>query len=310
MARVLSTAFCVALLAATAGAFALTEGAKVELSPIYGTKVDKLFSPTCSLRNCRQQVANISFGLRKREHIEVWMTRGGERVSTVVPGRTYPKGRVLLVFDGISDQGLTLPDGSYVPVIRFTHEHRTITLPNTIVLDTKPPDVTHVRHHVYTHISPDGDGHNDSFGVPYKLSEAAHAVLLVDHRQVEYVRFLRSQGTLTWNGKVAGRLATPGNHLLEIAAQDAAGNRSKPFPFAVVTIRYLQLARTRILVQPGRRFFLRVLTDSPTVSWLMNRGRGSVDSHTLRLRAPAKTGVYRLYVTAAGHTARALVVVG
>ena len=58
MARVLSTAFCVALLAATAGAFALTEGAKTELSPIYGVRIpDKIFSPTCSLRNCRTQVA-------------------------------------------------------------------------------------------------------------------------------------------------------------------------------------------------------------------------------------------------------------
>ena len=48
VARVLSTAFCVALLAATAAAFALTEGAKTELSPIYRTHIDKVFSPTCN----------------------------------------------------------------------------------------------------------------------------------------------------------------------------------------------------------------------------------------------------------------------
>ena len=49
MARVLSTAFLVALLAATAGAFALTQGAKLELSPIYGTRVPtKVFSPGIS----------------------------------------------------------------------------------------------------------------------------------------------------------------------------------------------------------------------------------------------------------------------
>ncbi len=39
MARVLSTVFLVALLAATAAAFALTAGAKLELSPIYQTAV-------------------------------------------------------------------------------------------------------------------------------------------------------------------------------------------------------------------------------------------------------------------------------
>jgi hypothetical protein len=309
--RVLSTAFCVALLAATAGAFALTEGAKTELSPIYGTTVDpKVFSPTCNLGTCRTQVANIDFKLRKREHIAVWMERDGKRISTIVPGRTYGRGPVRLVFDGISDSGLTLPDGTYVPVIRFTHEHRTLTLPNKIVLDTQPPKVIKVRHHVYAHISPDGDGRKDVFRVPYTLSEAARAVLLVDHRQVELVRFPRVQGVLIWNGKLDGHVARPGNYLLEIAAQDAAGNRSKPFPIAVVTVRYLQLGRTRVLVRPGRRFAIRVLTDSPTVSWLLDRGRGSVRSHTLRLRAPAKPGVYRLYVTASGHTARALVVVG
>jgi len=310
VARVLSTAFCVALLAATAGAFALTEGAKTELSPIYGTRIpEKVFSPACSLRNCRKQVADIEFRLRKREHLVVWMERGGKRVSTIVPGRTYPRGAVNLVFDGISDSGLTLPDGTYVPVIRISG-HRTITLPNEIVLDTKPPRVAHVRHHIYTHISPDNDGRDDVFRVPYRLSEPAHAVLLVDHRQVEFVRFATQHGVLSWNGKIDNRLASAGNHLLEIAAQDAAGNRSKPFPFAVVTIRYLQLGRTRILARPGGRFAVRVLTDAKTVSWLLDRGRGSVDSHTLRLRAPVKPGVYRLYVTAAGHTVKALVVVG
>lgn len=306
----LSTAFCVALLAATAGAFALTEGAKTELSPIYGTTVDpKVFSPTCSLHVCRTQVVDIDFKLRKREQIQVWMEHDGKRVSTIVPGRTYARGEVRLVFDGISDSGLTLPDGTYVPVIRFTHEHRTLTLPNKIVLDTKPPKVVKVPHHVYAHISPDNDGHHDIFRVPYKLSEPARAVLLVDHRQVELVRFQRVQGVLSWNGKLDGHLVRPGNYLLEIAAQDAAGNRSKPFPFAVVTVRYIQLGRVRILVRPGGRFAVRVLTDAPTVSWLLNRGRGSVKSHTLRLRAPIKPGVYRLYVTAAGHSARALVVV-
>ena len=137
--------------------------------------------------------------------------------------------------------------------------------------------------------------------MPYRLSEPAHAVLLVDHRQVEFVRFATQHGVLSWNGKIDNRLARPGNHLLEIAAQDAAGNRSKPFPFAVVTIRYLQLGRTRILARPGGRFAVRVLTDAKTVSWLLERrARGVADSHTLRLRAPAKPGVYRLYVTAAG----------
>ncbi len=51
---------------------------------------------------------------------------------------------------------------------------------------------------------------------------------------------------MSWNGTIDGKLQPPGRYVLEIAAQDAAGNRSKPFPFAVVAIRYIALGRTNI----------------------------------------------------------------
>jgi hypothetical protein len=312
VARVLSTAFCVALLAATAVAFALTEGAKTELSPIYGTKIyPKIFSPTCNPKHCLHQAANIAFKLRKRQHIEVWMERGGKRVTTIVAGRTYPKGEVSLQFDGTADDGLTiLPDGTYMPVIRFTGDHRTITLPNPIKLDTVAPSVTHVPHRVYTHISPDGDHRSDVLRVPYVLSEPAHAVLLVGSRQAGFTKSLKQRGTIKWGGTVDGVLQPPGRYVLSIAAQDVAGNRSTPFPFAVATIRYIALGRTEIAAAPNRRFAVFVLTDAKEVSWLFDRGRGTSRSHTLRLRAPRKPGTYSLFVTASGHTARATVTVG
>jgi hypothetical protein len=312
VARVLSTAFCVALLAATAVAFALTEGAKTELSPIFGTKIPyKVFSPTCNPRICRTQVADIDFDLRKKQHIEVWMIHDGKRVATIVRGRTYPKGEVQLFFDGLADDGVTvLPDGSYQPVIRLTGDHRTITLPNKIEIDTTAPQAIKFPKQVYTHISPDGDGRNDVFRIHYTLNAPAHAVLLVNGRQAGFTHSKATHGTLSWNGKIGGRLQPPGKYVLFIAAQDSAGNRSKPFPFAVVTIRYVDLGRTQISARPGGRFALFVLTDARSISWLMDRGRGVSRSHTLRLRAPRKPGTYHLFVSAAGHTARATVVVG
>lgn len=306
MARVLSTAFCVALLAATAGAFALTQGAKTELIPIYKTHVDKVFSPDCS---CATSVAKIDFRLRKKDRLTVWLNHDGERVRTLVQGRTYPRGWVRLEFNGIDDSGLTLPQGDYQPVVHLAREHRTIELPNTIVLDTTPP-IVHVRHRIYTHISPDGDGRNDTFKVHYSVSQPAHGILIVDHHQVEFTRFEPLHGTLTWNGRIDGRLARPGNHVLEISAQDLAGNRTKPFPFAVVTIRYVALGRARVLVRPRRRFAILALSDAPRVEWRLRGRHGVARPGTLHLRAPAATGVYRLYVTAAGHAAKALVVVG
>jgi hypothetical protein len=306
VARVLSTAFCVALLAATAGAFALTQGAKTELIPIYKTHVDKVFSPDCG---CATGVARIDFRLRRKDRLTVWLDHDGDRVRTLVPGRTYPRGWVRLEFDGIDDSGVTLPQGDYRPVVHLAREHRTIELPNTIVLDTTPAAV-HVRHRIYTHISPDGDGHKDTFRIRYTVSEPAHGILLVDHHQVEYTRFQPLHGTLVWNGRIDGRTARPGNHVLEVSAQDLAGNRTKPFPFAVVTVRYIALGRTRVLVKPRGRFALLALSDAPRVLWRLHRRYGVARPGTLHLRAPAKKGVYRLYVVAAGHAAKALVVVG
>jgi hypothetical protein len=296
----------VALLAATAGAFALTQGAKVELIPIYRTHVDKIFSPVCK---CRTDMAKIDFWLRKSDHLTVWITHDGTKVRTLVPGRTFKPGPVKLEFDGRDDNGRLLPDGDYKPTVRLSHEHRTIEIPNTMVLDTKPP-IVHVRHRIYAHISPDGDHHNDVFRIHYSVSERAHGILFVDGHQVELTHFEPLSGALVWYGTIEGRKARPGNHVLEISAQDLAGNRAKPFPFAVVTVRYIRLGRTRLLVKPGGRFAVLVLTDAPSFEWLLHGRRGTARHGTLHLRAPAAPGVYRLYVQAAGHSAKALVVVG
>jgi hypothetical protein len=306
LARVLSTAFLVVLLAATAAAFAATEGAKLELSPIYATVPPvKTFSPGVT-------TATIAFRLRHTDHLTVWMERDDERAATLVAGRTYHPGWVRLEFDGIADNGLTLPDGTYVPVIHLGRSHRTIRLPNPIAIDTVPPKIT-VPHRIYTHISPDGDRHNDVFRVPYKLDGPAQAILTVRGIRVEVTHSRKTTGVLEWNGKIRGRVVAPGNYVLRASARDAAGNVAKPFAFAVVKIRFVVLGRTRILAKPGGRFSLLVLADAPRVNWLFARGRGTARTGhghtTLTLRAPRKRGVYRLYVEASGHAAKALVVV-
>src|SRR5438477_12199752 len=56
----------VALLGATAAAFAVTEGLKLEPSPVRSTDVDKVFSPVC---DCLSRVAHIRFRLRKTDRL-------------------------------------------------------------------------------------------------------------------------------------------------------------------------------------------------------------------------------------------------
>jgi hypothetical protein len=304
LARVLPTAFVLALIAATGAAFAVTQRAKTELSPIYRTRVDAVVSPDC---RCATSVAKIDFVLRNRERLEVWMERGGDRVATLVPGRTFVAGDVPLAFTGVAEDGTTLPDGVYVPVVRLTRSHRTIRLPNEIRIDTRPPAIDVPRTRRAT-ISPDGDGRADAFRTSYRLSEPAHAVVLVDGRRALLTRRARS-GAIVWSGRERGRAPRPGVYVLEAAAQDVAGNRSEPRPFAVVQVRYVALGRKRIVARPGGRFSLRVSTDSPTVRWRLGGRTGVARRGTIELRAPRSRGYHRLYVWANGHAASAAVVV-
>ncbi len=315
MARVLSTAIVLALLAATAVAFAITEGAKLEHSPIMRTKVDPVFSPAGTVI----PVAHIRFRLRTRERISVWIEdKHGDRVANLIANRTFHAGSNLdLVWDGVAGNGIVEPDGVYRPVVKLARSHRVITLPSPIRIDTKPPVIT-VRHPLYPLLSPDGDGRRDSFSVPYTVNERAHGILLVRGGQVEFTLGQKKAGRLVWNGKLKAQLpggktefrpAQPGRYLLTVSAQDEAGNVAKGFPFAVAQIRYLTLARSRIVVRPGGRFALRVSTDYPTVDWRLHGAHGSERRGTLQFRAPKKAGVYRLYVTAGTHSARCSVVV-
>ncbi|HEY7536960.1 MAG TPA: hypothetical protein VH721_03140 [Gaiellaceae bacterium] len=307
MPRLLSTAFLVALLAATTGAYAVTKDAKLELAPIFATRATTVFSPAC---DCDTAAATIGFRLRKRDRVTVWVERDGKRVRTLASGAAFAPGLpVSLVFDGITEAGLTLPDGLYRPVVHLARQHRTITLPEVIELDTSPPTVR-VPHRVYTHISPDGDGRKDVFRVRYRLSDPGRAILLADGREVVRSRGRKIEGTLAWNGRFGGRTARPGPHVLKVTAEDVAGNRAEPFPFAVVTIRFVGLGRPRVVAKPGTHFAILVLSDAPRVSWLFNRVRGVTSPGTVRFQAPRKRGVYRLYVSASEHAARALVVVG
>jgi hypothetical protein len=307
VARALSSALVLALLAATAVAFAITEGAKLERSPVYGTKVPfKEFSPN----GTAVPVASISFRIRHRERVEVWIQNAhGDRVDTLLQPRNFRAGaRVHLVWDGVDDHGITEPDGSYEPVVKLERSHRTIVLPNPITLDTVPPKIT-VKHPLYPILSPDGDHHGDVFRVAYRVSEPAHGILYVDGKQVEFTRSQRDTGQLEWNGKLNLKPVRPGRYVLTVAAQDRAGNVSKPYPFAIAQVRYVTLARSRVVVKPRGRFAIRVSTDAPSVRWRLH-GRSGVEKRgTLHFRAPAKRGVYHLYVFVGSHAARCAVVV-
>lgn len=305
----LSTAIVIALLAATAGAFALTERVKLELSPIYGTQQNQVFSPDSKLN--RRARAEIRFRVRRAERIDVWVEdAGGHKVVDLVSRRTVgARQRVRLLWDGFTETGIRVPDGVYFPVVKLTRSHRTIVIPSELRLDTTPPKITALPPTKYPILSPDGDGRGDTVRIPYRIDERAQAILLMRGRQVQITRSRKATGSLVWNGKLQGKGALPrGRYVLAIAARDVAGNQSKGVPFAIAQIRYIALARKRVVVRPGGRFAIRVSTDHPTVEWRLNGRTGVMRRGTLRLRAPKRAGVYKLYVTEGSHTAVAVVV--
>ena len=305
MARLASTVLVVALLAATAAAFALTQGLKLQKSPIFGTDVDTVFSPVCG---CEKATAEIAFRLRGPDRLDVSIVQDGEVVRTIEQGRSYAKGPVSIEWDGRDDAGRVLPEGEYQPRVRVRGEHQTITLPNPIRIDVTPPVVQDVsiRPQVF---SPDGDRRRDRLTVRYRLNEDGVGELHVDGERRVRTRFARTAETIRWNGKARGRPLPAGTYAVEIVAEDRAGNRSARTGGGRVAIRYVALGRKRINVLAGNRFALRVSSDARRVRWTLGARSGFARPGTLRLRAPLQPGRFTLTLAANGHTVRAAVFV-
>ena len=306
MARIVSTVLVVALLTGTAAAFALTEGLKLQPSPIRGVQVAKVFSPICA---CETETASIRIRLRRAEVVD--MTILDERkneVSTVVHREPYSAGWAEFAFTGRDDDGAVLPEGVYRARVHLGRERRTIELPNDIRIDVTPPVVEawDVRPRVF---SPDGDGRADRVVVRYRVDEPARGMLFVDGERRGLTKFARTEDVLPWYGKVDGRALDPGTYAFTFAARDPAGNvseRSQPVP---VRIRYVTLGRNRIEVRANATFAVRVSSDAVRVRWRLGRRSGESAPGTLRLRAPQRPGRHTLTVTANGRGASAAVFV-
>ncbi len=296
----------VALLGATAAAFAVTERLKLERSPITGTRVDKVFSPVCE---CARDVAVISFRLRKPGRLTVdLLDSAGRSVRTLVRGLAEEAGRVSYTWDGRDNAGRVVPEGRYRPRVQLEEHGRTIVLPNPIRVDTTGPRIRLVR--LFPRVfSPDGDGRRDRVTAWYELDGLARAMMLVDGKRRVLSRFRPREGRLVWFGRVGERSVRPGTYGIRLRAVDRAGNRSSSTREVPVRVRYVELARDRIEVVAGKRFSVRVFTDARLYRWLFAGERGAGRRQVLVLRAPETPGTYTLYVSVGGRADKAEVAV-
>ena len=302
MARLPQTLIVLALLGATAAAFAVTERLKLEKSPVTGTRVDRIFSPVCE---CARSVAVISFRLRKRARVTVDLLDSDRRsVRTLVRDSPEQVGRVSYTCDGRDNFDVVVPEGVYRPRVRLREHGRTIVLPNPIRVDTTPPRIKVVR--VFPRVfSPDGDERKDRVSAWYETDGPARAMMLVDGERRVLSKFRETEGRLIWFGRVLGRSVPPGTYEIRLRAFDQAGNRSGRTRAVAVRVRYVEFARDRVQVVAGKRFSIRVSTDTSRYRWLFDGRRGSRRRKVLVLRAPETPGTYALYVHIGRHADRA-----
>lgn len=307
MARFAPAALVAALLAATALAFVYTESLKLTPSPILGTRVlPKVISPVCG---CPTDSAVIAFRLREADVLDIEMIdKGGNVVRRLVRREQQPRGRVSFVWNGESDAGVAVAEGTYRPRVKLRRQHRTIVLPNPIRVDTTPPVIamTRLAPRVF---SPDGDARSDRVVVGYSVDEPARVSLVVDGKRAVLKKGRRSEGTIEWFGRSGGEPLPQGPYSLRLGAVDIAGNEGRPTRSKVVVIRYIALGRSSIVTTPGGRFAVLVLTDAARVTWKLGARTGVARPGTLRLRAPLQPGRFTLTVTTNGRSARAAVFV-
>ena len=290
----------VGLLGGSAAAFAVTERLKLVRSPITHTQVDKVVSPASGRR------ATIAFRLRRGDRLSLAIVTSNDRVVRALVPPSYARtGRHRYRWNGRGDNGDFVRDGTYRPQVHLANAHRTILLPNPILVDTKLPHIRLARKNL-TVVSPDADTRHDYLKVFFRTTEPARAVLVANGHRVVKVKSFKAD-SLQW-GRRNGMPTRQGVYRLYLRAIDEAGNfgpRSRAF---TVRIRFIELGRHVIRTRAGGRIVVPVSTDARFYNWRIGSRHGRVRSRRLVLAAGAP-GRYHLVVSERGHKARALVVV-
>jgi flagellar hook capping protein FlgD len=303
--RILSTGVLVGLLVATAAAFAITERLKLTKSPITGTKVVRGY---VSPRAHTTAAVNVRFRRKDITTVTIEDSHGRE-VDTLAYRVAVPRGRRTFTWNGRTDDGRPAADGTYRMQIHLASQHRTILLPNPLVLDTKPPEVLDAGA-VRRAFSPDGDHQSDTVTIHYKVSEDAHALVFVDGHRIIRGRSHLTKAKVAWGGKANGRLLPPGTYTLVVNAVDLAGNHAAETKRVTVDLRYIELGAKRVHVRPDAVLRIGVSTDAKRYRWSLAGRKGTASARVLRVRVPRIGGRYTLVVTEHGHSDRAAVVVG
>jgi len=221
--RHVATVFVLAILVATAVAFAETERLKLQPTPIQESFVQPAFSPVCG---CELARAAIRIRLHRANTVSVRIRNdAGHNERLLVDGRRLPRGRTQFEWNGRDDAGRRLPDGRYWVEVHLQHGDATFKLPRPIDLDTVAPTARLVSYRPRV-LHP-----GEKVRVVYRVSEPAHGVLFVNGKQVIVTYSKSRTARLQWSPRRARRYG------LQIAAVDLAGNLGPRSPVFIVRVR-------------------------------------------------------------------------
>jgi hypothetical protein len=235
--RLSSGAFAV-LVAATIGAFFVTQHLKVTTPLIQGFPrpvpgvIDPLHGVRC-LDGRNSGSTTISFYLQHRgDEVDVYVVDAEDNiVRTVATGRHMrkdvrnPDG--VFKWDGRLDNGLLAPDGTYHFRVALIHQNRTIDLTAVPVkVKTVPP------HPVVVSVSPSvipTPAGSRRVTIHYAGNENRGGTILLYRtdppggpRLVKTFLTPWQGHTAVWDGQILGRDARPGSYLVGIEVSDAA----------------------------------------------------------------------------------------
>lgn len=321
MTRLARIAFGVLVLA-TLGAFVVTQKLKSSPPLVVRPHIFSVFSPTPDARVSR---ARISFWIVKGDDVSVSIVDGeGRIVRRLADGRYLPKRtRLVLFWNGRGDDGTVMPDGSYRVRVALIHQGRTIDLAQPIRVDTRRPRP------LVTAVEPQAaDGPAflpqrgvDAVTIHMRGLEGRSARVLIYRtdvsppRRVGQLHVGFGERTVTWDGTLGGRPASPGTYLIGLLVADRSGNvgtfprglpdRIPPMPLAGragVTVRRLAAAPPLTPVEAGRVAVVLVDARGRDYAWALRRlgdpkvlARGRGEGARLRVRVPrGQSGVHVL----------------
>jgi FlgD Ig-like domain len=222
----LARAVFVLLVGATLAAFFAAQRVKGEPAVARVATLARVFSPN---GDGRKEVNRFEVELRERSEVSVDVVdTAGEAVRRLVEDATAGPDRPLrLAWDGRTDGGALVPDGRYRVRVTLRQEGRSVVVPRTTLLDTRPPR-PRVKEIDPGPIVAPGTGpiRIEVGSVSNRLMKRARIYRIDDGpaRVVATLPPVRDSRTLSWDGQVGGKPAPVGTYLVQLRARDRAAN--------------------------------------------------------------------------------------